>query len=131
MTAFLSAISAGDLGIFVENEDFIAVQSMREQYRQEITYRSAFGEDHPTIRTKRAADENVVSFSFILLKSGVAKGMNSPEILRALQDFEVQTRRGDILTTYPGCNWTSIDIDSGLDAVTVNVDISVPGFTNN
>lgn len=130
MAAFLEAISAGDLGIFVEGEDFLAVQSMREQYRQEVTYRSAFGADHPTIRTKRAADENVVSFSFILLKSGVQRGLNNYAILRSLEDFEIQTKKGATLETYVGCNWTSIDIDSGMDAVTVNVDVSVPGFIN-
>jgi hypothetical protein len=130
MSTFLAAISAGDLGIFVEGEDFLAVQSMREQYRQEITYRSAFGTDHPTIRTKRAADENVVSFSFILLKSGVQRGLNNYAVLRGLEDFEIQTKKGDQIETYVGCNWTSIDIDSGLDAVTVNVDVSVPGFLN-
>jgi hypothetical protein len=130
MSTFLAAISAGDLGIFVEGEDFLAVQSMREQYRQEIAYRSAFGADHPTIRTKRAADENVVSFSFILLKSGVQRGLNNYAVLRGLEDFEIQTKKGDQIETYVGCNWTSIDIDSGLDAVTVNVDVSVPGFLN-
>lgn len=130
MSAFLEAISAGDLGIFLNREDFIAVQSMRERYRQEIGYRSAFGSAHPTIRTKRAADENVVSFSFILLKSGVTRGLNSYQTLRQLEDFEIQTKKGDIFETYLGCNWTDIDIDSGFDAVTVNIDISVPGFLN-
>lgn len=130
MTAFLTAISAGDLGIFVEGDDFLAVQSMREQYRQEVAYRSAFGADHPTIRTKRAADENVVSFSFLLLKSGVQRGLNNYTVLRQMEDFEIQTKKGDTMETYVGCNWTSIDVDSGIDAVTVNVDVSVPGFIN-
>lgn len=130
MAAFLEAISAGDLGIFVNQQDFVAVQSMREQYRQEVGYRSAFGSNHPIIRNKRAADENVVSFSFILLKSGVARGLNSYQTLRQLEDFEIQTKKGDIYETYQGCNWTSIDIDTGLDQVMVNIDVSVPGFVN-
>lgn len=130
MAAFLEAISAGDLGIFVNRQDFIAVQSMRERYRQEISYRSSFGQNHPTIRTKRAADENNVSFSFLLLKSGVDRGLNDERVLRGLSDFEIQTKKGEIFETYVGCNWTDIDIDSGLDSVTVNVDISVPGFIN-
>lgn len=130
MTAFLEAISAGDLGIFMNNQDFIAVQSMRERYRQEIGYRSSFGQNHPTIRTKRMADENNVSFSFILLKTGVQRGLNTYQTLRTLSDFEIQTKKGDIFETYIGCNWTDIDIDSGLDSVTVNIDISVPGFVN-
>lgn len=131
MTAFLEAISAGDLGVFLNQQHFIGVQSMRERYRQEIGYRSSFGSKHPTIRTKRSADENVVSFSFLLLKAGVQAGLNSYRIFNAMEDFEIQTKKGDLLETYPGCNWTDIDIDSGLDAVTVNIDISVPGFLNN
>lgn len=130
MAAFLEAISAGDLGIFVEGEDFMAVQTMREQYRQEVGYRSAFGSNHPTIRNKRAADENVVSFSFILLKAGVQRGLNSERVLRSLEDFEIQTKKGGQIETYVGVNWTSIDVDSGIDAVTVNIDLSVPGFLN-
>lgn len=130
MAAFLEAISAGDLGIFLNREDFQAVQSMRERFRQELTYRSAFGSVHPTIRTKRAADESTISFSFILLKSGVQRGLNSYVVLRQMEDFEIQTKKGDLVETYVGCNWTDIDIDSGLDQVMVNVDISVPGFVN-
>lgn len=130
MSAFLESISAGDLGIFVEGEDFLAVQSMTETYNQTVTYRSAFGSDHPTIRTKRAADENTVSFSFIVLKSGVQRGLNSYAVLRAMEDFEVQTKKGDFIETYTGCNWTSISIDSSLDTVTVNVNVSLPGFVN-
>lgn len=130
MAAFLESLSAGDLGIFVNRQDFIAVQSMREQYRQEVTYRSAFGANHPTIRSKRAADENVVSFSFMLLKSGVQRGLNSYVVLRQMEDFEIQTQKGTMYETYTGCNWTSIDIDSAMDGVTVSVDVSVPGFLN-
>ena len=130
MAAFLEAISAGDLGIFVGGQDFIAVQSMRERYRQEITYRSAFGATHPIIRNKRAADENTVSFSFILLKSGVQRGLNSYQVLRQMEDFEVTTKKGQHFETYIGCNWTDIDIDSGIDQVMVNVDVSMPGFMN-
>jgi hypothetical protein len=130
MAAFLEAIAAGDLGIFLNNQDFIAVQSMRERYRQEVSYRSSFGVNHATIRTKRAADENNVSFSFLLLKAGVDRGLNDYRIVSQLQDFEISTKKGEIFETYIGCNWTDIDIDSGLDSVTVNIDISVPGFVN-
>jgi hypothetical protein len=130
MTAFLEAISAGDLGIFLNQQDFVAVQSMRERYRQEISYKSAFGSSHPTIRMKRAADENTISFSFLLLKSGVQRGLNSYGTLRQMEDFEIQTAKGVVYETYIGCNWTDIDIDSGLDQVMVNVDVSAPGFLN-
>lgn len=130
MAAFLEAISAGDLGIFLNNQEFVAVQNMRERYRQEITYRSAFGSSHPIIRTKRAADENTISFSFLLLKAGVAKGLNDYNTLQKMEDFEIQTKKALKLETYRGCNWTDIDIDSTLDQVMVNVDISLPGFIN-
>lgn len=130
MASFLEAIAAGDLGVFLNNQDFVAVQSMRERFRQETTYRGAFGADHPTIRSKRPADENTLSFSFLLLRSGVARGLNSYQVLRQMEDFEIQTKKGQIVETYRGCNWSDIDIDSGLDQVLVNVDISFPGFLN-
>lgn len=130
MAAFLEAISAGDLGIFLNGVDFVAVQSMRERFRQEITYRGSFGQRNPTIRTKRPADENTVSFSFLLLKSGVSRGLNTYKVLQAMSDFEVQTKKGTLVETYTGANWTDIDIDSGLDQVMVNVDVSIPGFVN-
>lgn len=130
MAGFLEAIAAGDLGIFLNNQEFIAVQNMRERFRQELNYRSAFGSSHPIIRTKRAADENTVSFSFLLLKSGISRGLNSYDTLQQMEDFEIQTKKGLIVETYRGCNWTDIDIDSTLDQVQVNVDISVPGFIN-
>jgi hypothetical protein len=130
MAAFLQAISAGDLGIAVEGEDFVAVQSMRERYRQEVSYRGSFGQAHPNIRTKRSADENTVSFSFLLLKSGIEKGLNDYRKLRDLSDFSITTTKGTKTETYLGCNWTDIDIDSGLDQVMVNVDVTIPGFPN-
>lgn len=130
MAAFLEAIAAGELGIFVNNKEFIAVQSMRERFRQELTYRSAFGSSHPIIRTKRAADENTISFSFLLLKSGISRGLNSYSTFRQMEDFEVQTKKGLVVETYRGCNWTDIDIDSSLEQVMVNVDVSSPGFLN-
>lgn len=130
MAAFLEAIAAGELGIFTNNQEFVAVQNMRERFRQEINYRSAFGSTHPIIRTKRAGDENMVSFSFLLLKSGVSRGLNSYATFRQMEDFEIQTKKGDLVETYRGCNWTDIDIDSTLEQVQVNVDITSPGFLN-
>lgn len=130
MSSFLEAISAGDLGVFLNGQDYVAVQSMRERLRQEISYRGSFGSKKPIIRTKRFADENQVSFSFLLLKSGVTKGLNSYRVLRQMEDFEIQTKKGDQVETYVGCNWTDIDIDSGMDQVMVSVDCSVPGFMN-
>lgn len=126
--AFLTAISKEDLGVFVAGQDFIGTQNMRERLSQTVTYRSAFGNSHPVIRTKTPADSNQVSFSFLLLKSGVQKGLNSYRVLQNLEDFEIQTKKGTLYETYAGCNWTDIDIDSQQDAVTVNVDCTVPGF---
>jgi hypothetical protein len=128
MATFLEAISAGDLGFSVENEDWVAVTSSRERLGQEVTYRTTYGSDAPNVRTKRKADANTISFSFILLKSGVQKGLNNPAFLQGLEDFTCHIRRGSVTKAYPGCNWTDIDIDEGVDGVTVNVDISVPGF---
>jgi hypothetical protein len=130
LASFLEAISAGDMAVFVNGQDFVAVQSMRERLRQELGYRGAFGSKHPIIRNKRFADENQVSFSFLLLKSGVLKGLNSYRVLRTMEDFEIQTKKGTLVETYVGVNWTDIDIDSGMDQVMVNVDCSVPGFVN-
>jgi len=128
MAAFLEGITSGDLGVFLNQIDFVAVQSMRERYRQEVSYRKAFGSDHPVIRLKRPGDENTISFSFLLLKAGVERGLNSYSVLRQMQDFEIQTKKGDTFETYLGCNWTDIDIDSGIDQVMINVDCTSPGF---
>jgi hypothetical protein len=130
MTAFLEGITAGDLGIFVNGEDFIAVQSMNERFSKSVQYRRTFGSDNPTIRTMTPADANTVSFSFIILKAGVVRGLNSYQTLQAMEDFEIQTKKGSTIETYMGCNWTDIAIDSGIEIVTANVDISVPGFRN-
>lgn len=126
--AFLQSLAKEDLGVFVAGQDFIGTQSMRERFSQNITLRSAFGFSHPVIRSKSPADSNAVSFSFILLKSGVQRGLNSYEVLRNMEDFEIQTKKGSLYTTYPDSNWTDIDVDSSMDAVTVSVDCMVPGF---
>lgn len=128
MTAFLEGIASGDLGIFVNGVDFIAVQSMRERLSKTVNYRRTFGSDNPTIRTITPADANTVNFSFILLKSGVVRGLNTYRVFNSLEDFEIQTKKGAYIETYLGCNWTDIDIDSGVELVTVTIDISVPGF---
>lgn len=127
--AFLESFSKEDLGIFIANQDFIGTQSMRERFSQTITLRNAFGFAHPVIRTKTAADSNLVNFSFILLKSGVVRGLNSYKVLRSLQDFEIQAKKGSFVETYPDCNWTDIDVDTQETGVTVTVDCMVPNFT--
>lgn len=126
--AWLEALNAPDLGIFIAGEDFAATQDMTEEFRQEVRFQGAFGVDGPVLRTVRGADEDQVSFSAILLKRGVARGMNDEKRLKAMRDFEVMTRRGDLRNVYRGCNWTRITINSTQEQVTLNCDISVPGF---
>jgi len=126
--AFLESLSARDLGVFVNGEHFAATQDMSEEFGQEITWRGGFGTDGPILRTVRSADENTVRFTAVLLKAGVEAGLNDETFLRTLRDFEVQTRRGLLVQTYRGCNWRRIAINSTLDQVTIDVDISIPGF---
>jgi hypothetical protein len=54
--------------------------------------------------------------------------MNDESLLRQMRDFDVQVRRGDVVRTYRGCNWNRISIRSTLDQVTLDCDISVPGY---
>lgn len=126
--AWLEALNAPDLGLFLNNEDFAAVQDMTEEMRQEVRFNGGFGVDGPVLRSVRQSDEDQVSFSAILLKRGVAHGLNDEDKLHSMRDFEVMTRRGDHRKVYRGCNWTRISVNSTLDQVTLNCDISVPGY---
>lgn len=126
--AWLEALNAPDLGIFLAGEDFAATQDMTEEMRQEVRFNGGFGVDGPVLRSVRQADEDQVSFSAILLKTGARNGLNDEDKLRNLRDFEVMTRRGDHRKIYRGCNWTRISVNSTLDQVTLNCDISVPGY---
>lgn len=127
--AWLEGITAVDLDIsFKEGKHFAAVQEMSEEFRQEVGYQGAFGTDGPVVRRIRPADEGTVSFSVILLKEGVASKMNDESLLRDMRDFDVQVKRGNVVKTYKGCNWNRISIRSTLDQVTLDCDISVPGY---
>lgn len=126
--AWLEALNAPDLGIFVAGEDFAATQTMDEEFRQEVRFQGAFGTDGPVLRTVRGADENSLSMSAILLKQGVARGLADEDDLREQRDFEVLVRRGTKNKVYRGVNWTTIRISSTLDQVTLSADFSVPGF---
>jgi hypothetical protein len=127
--AWLEGLTAVDLGIkFTQNVHFAATQEMTEEIRQEVAYQGAFGTDGPVLRRIRPADEGTVSFSVVLLKEGVGSAMNDEVLLKQMRDFEVQTKRGDLVTTYAGCNWNRISIRSTLDQVTLDADISVPGY---
>jgi hypothetical protein len=132
-TTFLQGLNAPDLGLFINGEDFAATTDMTETLNQTVTYGDAFGTDGPVLRTVRYADENTVTFTATLLKTGVANGLNSEDTLKALRDFEIITRRGDDPNhghhVYDNCNWTSIVITSGVDSVTLQATISVPGFS--
>ncbi len=126
--AFLEAITAPDVGIFVNGKDFKATQEMSEERTQEITYQGAFGVDGAAVRNIRHADEGTVTVSAILLKRGVKRGLNDEREVEKWRDFEVQTRRGDVVKTYRGCNWRRIAVRTGLQGSTLDMDISIPGL---
>jgi hypothetical protein len=127
--AWLQGLTAVDLGISFENgRDFAATQEMSEEFRQEVGYQGAFGTDGPVLRRVRAADEGTVTFSAILLKEGVSNRMNDESLLQQMRDFDVQVKRGDAVRTYRGCNWNRISIRSTIEQVTLDCDISVPGY---
>lgn len=127
--AWLQGLTAVDLGISFENgRDFAATQEMTEEFRQEVAYQGAFGTDGPVLRRVRPADEGTVSFTVVLLKDGVANKMNDESFLLQMRDFDVQVKRGDAVRTYRGCNWNRISIRSTLDQVTLDSDISIPGY---
>lgn len=127
--AWLQGLTAVDLGIsFESGRDFAATQEMTEEFRQEVAYQGAFGSDGPVMRRIRPSDEGTVSFTAILLKQGVANKMNDETLLKQMRDFDVQTKRGNVVRTYSGCNWNRITIRSTLDQVTLDADISIPGF---
>lgn len=127
--AWLEALNAPDLGLLINGEDFAATSDMTEESRQEVTYVGAFGSDGPVLRHVRAADEGTLSFTAVLLKQGVARGLNDETTLKTLRDFEIVTRRGNLRTTYRGCNWTRISVHSTLDQVTLDCDITIPGYS--
>jgi hypothetical protein len=127
--AWLEGLNAPDLGLFVNGLDFAAVQDMSEEFRQEVRFQGAFGTDGPVLRSVRHADEDQVTFTAILLKRGVARGLNDEDTLKTMRDFEVVTRRGTHRSVYRTCNWTRIAVNSGLDQVTITCDISIPGYT--
>lgn len=127
--AWLQGLTAVDLGISFENgRDFAATQEMTEEFRQDVSYQGAFGTDGPVLRSIRPADEGTVTFTAILLKDGVANRMNDESLLQQMRDFDVQVKRGDVVRTYRGCNWNRISIRSTLESVTLDCDISVPGY---
>lgn len=128
--SWLKGLTAVDLGIsFEQGRDFAATQDMTEEFRQEVAYQGAFGTDGPVLRRVRNADEGTVSFTAILLKEGAAQHMNNEDLLKTMRDFDVQVVRGDEVKTYRGCNWTRISIRSTLDSVTLDCDVSVPGYS--
>jgi hypothetical protein len=128
--AWLQGLTAVDLEVSFENgREFAATQDMTEEFRQNVTYQGAFGTDGPVLRRVQAADEGTFSFSAVLLKAGVASKMNDEAFLLQMRDFEVQVKRGDVVRTYAGCNWNRISIRSTLDNVTLDCDVSIPGYS--
>jgi hypothetical protein len=130
--AWLEGLTAVDLGISFENgKHFAATQEMTEEFRQEVAFQGAFGTDGPVLRRVRPADEGTVTFTAVLLKSGVtgSNKMNDEQLLKSMRDFDVQVSRGSQVRTYRGANWNRISIRSTLDQVTLDCDISIPGFS--
>lgn len=127
--AWLQGLTAVDLGVSFENgKEFAATQDMTEEFRQNVTYQGAFGTDGPVLRRVQSADEGTFSFSAVLLKAGVASKMNDEAFLLQMRDFEVQVKRGDVVRTYAGCNWNRVSIRSTLENVTLDCDVSIPGY---
>jgi hypothetical protein len=127
--AFLEGLTAVDLGLDLQNgKHFAAYQDMSEEKAQEITYQGAFGTDGPVLRRKRKADTGTLTFTSVLLRSGASAGMNDEDTLEQMEDFQCQTKRGPKTKTYLNCNWSRITIRSTLDQVTLDSDISVPGY---
>lgn len=127
--AWLEGLTAVDLGIsFRNNEHFAATQEMTEEFSQDVNYQGAFGTDGPVLRRVRPADEGTITFTAVLLKDGAAAGMNSEDTLRQMRDFQVQTKRGNQFHTYRGANWRRISIRSTQDNVTLDCDITIPGY---
>ena len=127
--AWLEGLTAVDLGISFRNgEHFSATQEMTEEFRQEVSYQGAFGTDGPVLRRVRPADEATVTFSVVLLKDGAASGMNDEDTLKTMRDFDVTTKRGNKFHTYRGANWARISIRSTQDNVTLDGDITIPGY---
>jgi len=128
--AWLEGITAKDLDIQFENgRHFAAVQEMTEEFRQEVAYQGAFGTDGPVLRRLRPSDEGTVSFTVVLLKEGAGQKMNDERVLKSMRDFEVSVSRGNTQAVYRGCNWNRISIRSTLDQVTLDADLSIPGYT--
>lgn len=128
--AFLEGLSAKDLGLVINGQDFVAVQDHNEESRQEINWRGAYGTDGPVLRTIRGADEDTMNFTAVVLKSGASKGLNRKSQLKKLRDFEVTVRYGDESVTYRSCNWTRIGVRGTLTEVLLDCDISIPGFVH-
>jgi hypothetical protein len=127
--AWLKGLTAIDLGISFENgKHFAATSDMSEEIRQEVTYQGAFGTDGPVLRRVRTADEGTVTFTAVLLAEGAGQSMNDEGLLKQMRDFDVQCVRGTRVVTYRGCNWQRISIRSTLDNVTLDCDITVPGY---
>lgn len=130
--AWLQGLTAVDLGVTFENgKHFAATQEMTEEFRQDVSYQGAFGTDGPVLRRVRKSDEDSLNFSAVLLKEGALgpNRMNDESVLKQMRDFDAQVVRGDRVVTYRGCNWNRIGIRSTLDNVTLDCDISIPGYS--
>ena len=83
--AWLEGLTAPDLDISFENgKHFAAVQEMSEEFRQEVTYQGAFGNDGPVLRRIRMLGRGWtqgVSFSFGRYRLRDFAGQEIPHLL--------------------------------------------------
>ncbi len=127
---WLEALMSKDLALFIAGRDFAATQTMDEEYRQTIEWGGAFGSEGPVWRSLRKADEDTVSFSAMIMKTGAARGMIDETFVKETlnPDFAMLLRRGQRRVPHTGCNWTRIAVNSTLTTSTLNMDVSVPGY---
>jgi hypothetical protein len=127
---WLQAIKAKDLQLWIAGRDFAATQTMDEEYRQEIEYGGAFGSEGPVWRHVRKANEDSVSFTVRILKTGASKGMIDETYVKDTlsPDFAMVLIRGARRVALFGCNWNRIAVNSTLDASTLTMDVSIPGY---
>ena len=133
MASWLEAINSEHLELLVAGVHYAATQSADEENRQDVRFIGGFGSRGPVARSVRRSDEATVSFSAILLEPGQGVGMDDETTLLGLRDFKVSIRRGadrpQNWHIYEGCAWTTVRVSSTLESVTLNCDMSVPGYT--
>lgn len=139
MAGWLEGLRAPDLGFefrrgsggggdLVAGRHYAATQTMDEERRQNINFNGAFGHDGAVVKSVRKADEATISFSAMLLRgAGTDSILADEDRLLAAQGFMVACRRGAAnWRVYDECEWSRVAVNSSLEQVTLNADISHP-----